>query len=118
MFVLGPLFSLFVLSFRVLPTHPSERSCHNRVGCWGRWRSGVEVCRGASAWALSGCLPCLGGGYGRKPGMIMRARNKPLSLSSFPFLIFSSSFPRFWLSTLAGWCVKCLKGPCEEVLVF
>lgn len=51
--------------------------------------------------------------------MIMQARNKPLSLSFFlPLLIFSSSFPGFWLSTLAGWCVKCLKGPCEEVLVF
>lgn len=38
-------FSLLVLSFRVLPTHQWERSCHNRVGCRGRWSSG-----GWSVW--------------------------------------------------------------------
>lgn len=58
--------------------------------------SGVEVCGGSAAQAWSGCLPCLGGCYGKKSRMIMQARNKLLTLSSVLFLsffIFSSSFP-------------------------
>lgn len=44
MFLPAPLFSLLVLSFRVLPTHQSERSCHNRVGCRGKWRRAELKC--------------------------------------------------------------------------
>lgn len=88
----APLHSLLVLSFRVLPTHQSELSCHNRVGCRRPWRSPVEVCGGASAQGLRGCLPCLGGCCGKKSSMIMQARNKPLLLCSvlfrFYFLFF------------------------------
>lgn len=98
MILLAPLFSLLVLSFRVLPTHQSEQSCHKRVGCRGRWRSPVEVCGGVSAQGLSGCLPCLGGCYGKKSSVIMQARNKHLPLSSVLFLLyflFFLSFPLF-----------------------